>query len=151
MDEELRDRAAIAGLLHAYCRLVDENRPRDVVELFTPHAVFDYGFGRVFVGTASLVEMLTAGLARSEATSHLLGNIEIDVQQDGAQVRSVVHAWHRRVGGEEVHLWGRYTDEVVRDGGGRWRFASRVLRAAGERHDPPRPMDEPTYERLPRA
>ena len=40
---ELSDRQDIVDLLAAYCRAIDDNRPEDVVSLFTDDCYLDYG------------------------------------------------------------------------------------------------------------
>ena len=131
------DERAITRLLYAYCDAVDSNRSEDIVALFTPDAVFDLGYGRVYTGSDDLMRMFAA-LDFYRATSHDLSTVVIDFDgDDTARCRSHVYAFHLRAdGGEPVHLWGRYTDTVVRSGGG-WLISRRALRAAAELGAPP--------------
>lgn len=137
--DRLRAHAEITDLLYDYCELVDANRQVDVVALFTADAVYDHGHGRVHGGTEEL-RALFAALDSNESTSHHLSNIRITVTgPDSATCRSYVYAFHRRIeNGHEVHLWGRYTDEVERSTG-RWLFRRRSLTAAAERGVAPDP------------
>ncbi|MYB82036.1 MAG: nuclear transport factor 2 family protein, partial [Acidimicrobiales bacterium] len=41
--QQLSDLQDIRDVLHAYCRAIDDNRPDDVVELFTDDCEYDYG------------------------------------------------------------------------------------------------------------
>ena len=144
---------AIERVLVEYCRLVDENRPTDIVELFDPDAIFDYGLDRVFRGRDQLLGLFRDGLARHEATSHHLSNIVVDVgpTADVATASATIYAWHRRRDGVEIQLWGRYTDHLGRAGvDAPWRFTSRSLRVAGARHDSASPPVPPMYERFSR-
>jgi ketosteroid isomerase-like protein len=125
------DERAIGRVLYDYCDFVDANRPDDVVALFTPDAVFDFGFGRTFTGPAEL-RQLFGGLGRYSATSHHLTNVVIDVAGDRAGARSRVLAVHLMADdGAPLVLGGRYEDELARVGE-RWALARRTLRAAVE-------------------
>ncbi len=129
----LADTADVTEVLYEYCRRVDENRQHDVVELFTADAVYDHGHGRVFRGRARLAELFRA-LDDNQATSHHLSNVSVRFPAgDVAHADSYVYAYHRRrASGDEVHLWGRYADVLVRAGAS-WRISSRALLAAAER------------------
>jgi hypothetical protein len=125
--------ADVTGVLHEYCVRVDENRQRDVLDLFTDDAVYDHGHGRVYRGRSRLAELFRA-LDDNVATSHHLSNVTVRFPADGlAHADSYVYAYHRRRGsGDEVHLWGRYADILVRTGAA-WRISRRALFAAAER------------------
>jgi ketosteroid isomerase-like protein len=131
------DEAAITRLLYAYCDLVDANRTDEIVALFTADAVFDLGYGRVYTGPAELATLF-GQLDIYRATSHDLSTVVIDFDADDtARCGSHVYAFHLRAdNGAPVHLWGRYSDVVVRVGG-EWAIARRQLRAAAELGAPP--------------
>lgn len=133
------DEAAITRLLYAYCDAVDGNRTDEIVALFTVDAVFDLGYDRVYTGPAELARLF-GQLSFYRATSHDLSTVVIDFDDDDtARCRSHVYAFHLRADdGAPVHLWGRYCDVVVRDGG-TWAIARRQLRAAAELGAPPAP------------
>jgi len=79
-----------------------------------------------------------------------LSNIRVQLDDDGTAVcRSYVYAYHRRTGGQDVHLWGRYHDRVVRDGD-RWLISHRRLLAAAERGVDPDPGHDTRYALMPR-
>ena len=140
---------AIRRVLFRYGEYVDRLHVDAVLELFTDDATFDFGFGRVFAGREQLRELFER-LSLNEATSHHISNAIIDVDGDEARASSVVYAYHRRAAtGEEVHLWGRYDDELVIDRE-RWRFRRRVLRAAAERGIEPAPGQATFYEPIDR-
>jgi len=132
--EQLSDHQEIADVLHAYCRAIDDNRPDDVVELFTDTCAYDYG-GEL--GTFSTKEhayrFFRAGTDKIyRRSAHYLSNIEITFTgQDQAEARSYVNAWH------EFHdaipnawIFARYTDQLVRTDAG-WRIAQRRVDTMG--------------------
>ncbi len=128
----------ITDLLHAYCRAADRNDADALAACFTEDCVCDYGpdtppeRGREARRAAAARD-----LALFEATSHLLGNITIAFKgDDRARVHSVVHAWHRPLGGGSWILYAEYHDIVVRTGG-RWLIAERRLLVAGADGFPP--------------
>jgi ketosteroid isomerase-like protein len=140
MSDEARraaDERAITRLLYAYCDAVDSNRTEDIVGLFAEDAVFDLGYGRVNTGHAELTTMF-GQLDFYRATSHDLSTVVIDFENDDtARCHSHVYAFHLRAdNGAPVHLWGRYSDVVVRTGSG-WVISRRQLRAAAELGAPP--------------
>jgi ketosteroid isomerase-like protein len=131
------DQAAITRVLYAYCDAVDANETHDIVALFTEDAVFDLGYGRVYCGRAELMKLFRQ-LDFYRATSHDLSAVVIDFDDDdSARCRSHVYAFHLREDtGAPVHLFGRYSDVVIRNRGG-WAIARRQLRAAAELGAPP--------------
>jgi ketosteroid isomerase-like protein len=151
------DHSAITCLLYAYCDAVDANETEQIVALFADDAIFDFGFGRIFAGRSEL-RRLFAHLDAYSATSHHLSNVVIEVPAADrpaapptrATARSRVHAFHRRADdGRTVHLWGVYTDVLVRDGGD-WLIAHRTLRAAAELGADPAPGRSGRWEPIER-
>lgn len=148
--DDLVERDRVARVLFAYADHVDRAQVDPLLALFTTDARFDFGFGRVFEGHEQLGQLFER-LALNEATSHHVSNVVVDVEGDEATARSAVYAFHRRAGtGDEVHLWGRYTDRLVRVDGA-WLFRERVLRAAAERGLEPEPGRDSFYEPIPRT
>lgn len=129
-----QDRLAIEALLYDYCDGVDRADLTVLAEVFAPDASLDYGFGRVFHGREQILGLLRDRLRNYAATSHHASNVRIHLEADGDRGRcsSYVYAFHELVDtGEQLHVWGRYDDEVaLRDG--RWQLTSRRIRAAGE-------------------
>lgn len=148
--ERLLAEADITRLLHDYCALVDANRQPDVLDLFTDDAVYDHGHGRVYRGRQEMAQLFAA-LDGNSATSHHLSNIRIRfAHDDAAHAHSYIYAFHRRVSGEVVHLWGRYVDTVVRREG-RWWFRERALLAAAEEGVEPDPGRASRYALIDRV
>ena len=133
--QQLIDQQAIIDVIHQYCRGVDTLDAAMVAALFTDDCTVDYGpgLGEPTRGAAALGARLARGLPRFAATSHHVSNIEITfVDDDAATGITYVHAWHRYPDDRpDAHLWARYHDRFVRDGG-RWLIAERVLRVAGQ-------------------
>lgn len=154
LEERLRaleDRVRIEHLMGAYCEYVDRNQQEALLGLFTEDAVFDFGFGRVYRGRSELRDLFER-LGINDATSHHLSNLHITFESDDvARCEAVVYAYHRRRGsGDEVHLWGRYSDELRRTGED-WQFARRSLRAAAESGSQPHPGEATFYEPIDRV
>ncbi len=131
-DLRLADHAEILAGLAAYCRLADLNRPEEQTQVFVEDCRASYGAGRWIEGRAALTSALRRSLTAYTASSHLLGGTEIVFDgDDGADVQTAVHAWHRRAdGGPDVVLYGRYLDRWTRTAVG-WRITVREFRIAG--------------------
>ncbi|MEL7155427.1 MAG: nuclear transport factor 2 family protein [Actinomycetota bacterium] len=140
--QQLSDHYDICDVLHAYCRAVDDNRPDDVVALFTADCVYDYG---PELGTFDTPEFaykfFRSGTDKVyKRSAHYLSNVEITfVGPDDAESISYVNAWH------EFHddlpnawFFGRYVDRHRRTDDG-WRIAARRVDAMGH-EDWPRPL-----------
>lgn len=132
--QNLLDREAIAGLIHAYCYHFDRNEPDMVAALFTNGAVVDYGPETDdLVGVAAIRAAVAAGLARTfAASSHHVSNIVIELQPpDDATSVCYLYAWHRyHSGTPDGELWAQYHHSFVREAEG-WRISRLVLKAAG--------------------
>lgn len=146
-DPRRADREAIRELLFAYCRACDANDPGAVAACFTVDCRADYGPDAREPGAAARRAQAERDLGLFEATSHLLGNVSIELDGgDRARATSVVHAWHRPRHGEPWTLYGRYEDVVVRHTAGWLIDERRLLVAAAE----PR-QDSRRFNALPRA
>ena len=98
----LFDERAITTVLHDYARALDARDWPLLESLFTPDAVVDYSSegGPVCHGRAAVVADCKDDFTGLDATSHLIGNIAMAVDRDGARVSSLVHAWHFRAGAD---------------------------------------------------
>lgn len=125
------ERHDIERLLFAYCDLVDRAHVDELAELFTDDAVIDYGYRRLIAGRDQIRALFHDRLGRYRGTSHHASNVTIELVDDSSgTAASAVYAWHRLPNGDTAEVWGRYDDEVVRDGSS-WRLARRTIRAAG--------------------
>lgn len=144
MDEELRaavrdvtERRAIEEVFLGYCEHVDLYEIDALVGLFTEDATLDFGHGRLFEGREQFRAVLRDRMALYENTSHHVSNIRVRLTGPDTATASVyVYAWHRRPGSrpdgsDDMHVWGRYYDDLVRTADG-WRISYHRIRAAGE-------------------
>jgi ketosteroid isomerase-like protein len=145
------DEPAVTRVLFAYCYAVDALDVEAAVALFTEGCTFDWGHGRVARGHDGIRSLLGA-LTRWQATSHHLSNVVVDpVDEHTVRASSYVYAWHQVADtGAVEQLWGRYHDRLVREADGRWRFAERTLRSAGESGFPASDDGRANFERLAR-
>lgn len=130
----LLDKAAITDVIHAYCFHFDRAEAEEVLALFTPDAVVDYGpdVPRM-TGADTIGPMVAGGLADLfAATSHHVSNVTIRFDDpDAAHSLCYLYAWHRyRDGRPDSELWGQYHHEFRRTPDG-WKIAHLTLRAAG--------------------
>lgn len=132
--EGLLDRAAITDIIHAYCYHFDRAEADEVLSLFTPDAVVDYGPDvPTMTGLEEIRPMVEKGLASFfAATSHHISNLAIQFDgPDAARSVSYVYAWHRYQDGRpNSELWGQYHHEHRRTPEG-WKISHLVLKAAG--------------------
>lgn len=132
--EGLLDKAAITDVIHAYCFHFDRAEPDEVLALFTPDAVVDYGPDvATLSGTTEINAMISKGLATFfAATSHHISNVSINFDdQNTARSVSYVYAWHHYQDGRPTsELWGQYHHTFRRSSAG-WKIAQLVLCAAG--------------------
>jgi len=123
--DRLVDERAIERLLVRYCRLVDDGRTAEVPELFVPDGRLDL-MGRVAVGREAIAEVFAAGASPFDrpSTSHMLSNIEIDLDGAAARCVSDLAVVSRQADGTfSITLAARYHDELRRSDA--WRFTTR--------------------------
>tara|TARA_B110000438_G_C15767834_1_gene630449 strand:- start:329 stop:778 length:450 start_codon:yes stop_codon:yes gene_type:complete len=136
--DKISDRQAIIDVMHAYCRLADENRPEEQVRCFKEDGIANY-YQDDLVGRKAILEMLKPALNRYLATCHSLSNIEIHFDDiDNASSVSYVQAWHRKPSGpkDDYEVRGQYHDKWTRTLEG-WRIAHRRFLTMAA--TPPRP------------
>lgn len=135
MSDEMRDRQAIADLIHRYCIHVDQYQPEEVAKLFLEDAVVDYGpaLGGPMKGREPLVRTLRLGLANFEATHHQVSNVLLDFEgEDRARGVTYVTAWHRpKREAPDMIVRARY-DDVFERREGAWGIAERRILVAGQ-------------------
>lgn len=136
---EIRDRTAIAELMHSYCRFADADQGRDMTLLFTEDCVCDfYGGARpdmLMHGRDQLLEQIQASLTTVRSGSHYITNIEVLFDgPDAATFYCYMYSWQRFYAWPEradCHRYGRYENRAVRTPDG-WRFTHLRLVVAGE-------------------
>jgi ketosteroid isomerase-like protein len=145
------DRLEIEAVLYHYADAVDRAAVSELDGIFTEDVELDYGFGRVFQGRDQVLRLLQDRLRAYAGTSHHISNTNVVLDGRSAAVSSSVYAWHQTADtAEQLHVWGRYEDRFVRGHDGRWRIASRTIRAAGEKGFPPAPGHTTAFEPIAR-
>jgi ketosteroid isomerase-like protein len=136
------DRQALADLIATYALACDRRDVAAVVACFSPDGVFQYNDGAAQVkGADALADFYRSALLEpgkaSDSSTHLMGNILLDVDGDGARGEVGAIAVHVYSGadpgaadrGDRTVLRGlEYTDTYVRRAGG-WLIAHRHHRA----------------------
>jgi 3-phenylpropionate/cinnamic acid dioxygenase small subunit len=128
----LLDKDSIVDLVHRYSYCVDHRLYDKVVDLFTEDCTVDYGPVRPPLRTrVALRQMFGHPDGGFKATSHHNANVLVTFEDDNrANVRTSVYAWHERADGVTPRLWGYYHDSIVRTREG-WRIETRQLRVLG--------------------
>ncbi|MCP4222600.1 MAG: nuclear transport factor 2 family protein [Actinomycetia bacterium] len=132
--EQLSDRQDIIDVLFAYCRAIDDNRPDDVITMFTDDCEYDYGGDHGLFSTKDHAYMFfRAGTDKIyKRSAHYVSNIEVSFSgPDRADSIAYVNAWHE-FNDDISNAWffGRYVDHFVRTGDG-WRIAGRRVDTMG--------------------
>jgi len=128
---EVRDLAArrdINRAVQRYMRGLDRLDPALQTSAFHPDAEVDCGLMKG--GVEEFVTFAQGLLAGMDATHHMLGQVDIEIDGDRASGECYFQAWHRT--GSEADGWrdlfiaGRYLDTYDCRAGD-WRIASRTL------------------------
>jgi ketosteroid isomerase-like protein len=135
MDIEIADRFAIEAGLCRYARALDDREWPLLDEVFAEDAVAFYGSDPPRQGRAAIVAAIRVYLDRCGPSQHLLGNLEIDVEEAGAISRCKVQASHAsRDGSARLTVLGSYRVIWRRETAG-WRakcFNMRVALTTGD-------------------
>ena len=120
----MSDRDAIVEAMCRYGRAIDTRQLGLLATVFTDDAVIRYSpsFGGELHGIAELEAYLGNALSGLDATQHLFGNFEVEVDGDRGRFRCYVQAQHVRAGGRVFTVGGRYENRVIRGYDGRWRI-----------------------------
>lgn len=127
--QQISDRLEIEQLLVDYAHAIDLARFDDLDGIFTPDAYIDYrAMGGIDGRFPEIKLWLKSALERFPHRQHLVTNISIKLDGDGASVRSAcINPMGLASGGAErvlfFGLW--YVDKVVRTPAG-WRISERV-------------------------
>lgn len=125
---ELADRESIRQCLYRYCRAIDRSDFELLSTVYWPGAIEDHD---PFYGSAEdFIEHARKSLGPIVQTSHHLGNVLIDIQDDEARVESYVNAHHRVADeGDQKHdflIGARYLD-IMHRRDDEWRISERVV------------------------
>ena len=144
----LCDREEITWILNEYCNALDRMDLPRLCALFTEDCLVQYGPEEWLQshGAAALEQSL-ARMWRWARTSHHLSNVQVEfTNDDKANARSYVHAWHERPDGSTATVMGRYHDRFVRQAAG-WRIAERRMVMTG--NDSEFEVNINRFERIP--
>jgi 3-phenylpropionate/cinnamic acid dioxygenase small subunit len=129
MPTAAEDKDAIREVLAEYCFRLDDGRFAEMAALFTEDGTWDTAFGRA-TGHGAIAELAASLRARAAQPRpravHLVTNIAIVLDGDGAQVRSNWMVMQNDPQGPKIGSGGAYLDTMVREGGS-WRFRYRKI------------------------
>jgi 3-phenylpropionate/cinnamic acid dioxygenase small subunit len=127
---EMLDRHEIIALLDRYASSLDDRDWDRLRTCFTADAIGDYDPNAPkFEGYDAIENLCRTVLGPLDASQHLLGNYEIEIEGDVARSRCYLRAQHVKRGCEGGHLFevaGFYRDELVRREDG-WRISRRQI------------------------
>ena len=127
--QRLLDERDIVDVATRYCGALDTRDWGRLGEVFVPDATAELGDSGLLSGLEQIAATCRAALSPLDASHHLVGNHEVDVDGDAATHRCYVHAQHVRRGadgGRNYVVAGRYEDRLVRTSNG-WRIVHRDL------------------------
>ena len=127
--QEISDRIEITDLLTRYARAVDRKDWALYRTVFTPDAHIDYSSaGGAVSGVEAMCDWLAEALAQFPATQHMVSNVHIDLDGDGATVEAMYHNPMTMPDGSAWFTGGWYHHDLVRTGDG-WRSEKLVEEA----------------------
>lgn len=133
MDPTLRDlidRQEITALLNRYGTSLDDRDWDRLRTCFTPDATADYDPNAPdFEGYSAIEKLCRSMLQPLDASQHLIGSHEIEIDGDAATSRCYIRAQHIKRncnGGHLFEIGGYYRDELTRCKDG-WRIHKRQM------------------------
>ena len=125
--EESLQRERIRGVIHNYCRAIDERRFDDVMKSFSEEATIKHGsydgLAKNFVGFVSNV------LNKMDVTLHNLGGIIVTFESDDLAHSHATFSSFHRISGEHAQVGPVVTNGVETDWivAGRYRDTLRLI------------------------
>ena len=122
------DKDAIREVLAEYCFALDTHRFADMAALFSADGTWDTAFGKA-TGHAAIVELvgkIGKTAAMPSRPIHMVANIVIRLNGDGAQVLSNWTLVQNSDEGLKIGSAGAYEDQMVRRDG-KWLFHYRKI------------------------
>ena len=123
------DMRAIHSVLNNYAFAIDTRDWPTFRGLFDKDSVAVYhGLGE-FHGPDDILALVNGVISQCGPTQHLIGTVDIDLQDTTASVRSYLQAIHIGLGsheGQRYTVWGEYHDRLEKRGE-RWVFTRREL------------------------
>lgn len=123
----MSDRDGVIESMCRYGRAIDTRGWPLLDTCFAEDAVVRYSsaFSEDIRGRADLATYLAHAVSLLDATQHLFGSFEVEIEGDGARFRCQVQAQHVRStapGGPLFTVGGRYANEAARGADGLWRM-----------------------------
>jgi 3-phenylpropionate/cinnamic acid dioxygenase small subunit len=125
----LLDRQAIVDLTVAYTWALDTRQPELLSEVFSEDATALLR-GVACEGREAIVTRISGAILRLDATQHLVGNHQVEIEGDRATCRCHLQSQHVKAGtegGDNFLIGGIYLDELERRPEG-WRIVRREMR-----------------------
>jgi uncharacterized protein (TIGR02246 family) len=124
----MSEKDEIRELLARYCFHLDAEDFPAMAALFTPDGVWEtaFGTGTGREGIVAQARSIAAGGGNRPRRVHLTTNIVIDLDRDGATVRSNWLLFQNSAAGPVIGSGGAYYDRVVKMDG-RWLFRHRRI------------------------
>lgn len=121
----MTDRDDIFDLTVRYATAIDSQQYSLLTQVFTEDAELDYGVVGQWTGGAEVAAFMEAAHVGAKQTMHRMTNQTIEIDGDGATVRTYVDALILFEDGAGVNPVGYYDDVATRTGAG-WRIARRT-------------------------
>jgi 3-phenylpropionate/cinnamic acid dioxygenase small subunit len=126
---DLLEQARINQVLLQYATLLDARDWAGLDDVFTADASVNYHGVGAFDGRSAIVSVIQQFLDQCGSTQHMIGNVRISVDGNGARAKCYLQATHAGQGshaGKTMTVWGEYCDRLqLRPEG--WRIVHREL------------------------
>lgn len=125
--QEISDRFEIIDLLTAYCTAIDKKDIAALDHIFSEDARIDFSKAGGPCSNLNTIKQFLKENLGNLPRQHLISNIQVKIQGDFAEVRSLCfNPLELPPHGEEIMLWGLwYNDKCVRAKEG-WRIKEKV-------------------------
>lgn len=126
---ELDDRAAIHDLFTRYCCALDNGEIETVVDCFTADAILKSPVidiaGRDEI--RAFAGRFAAQRAGGRQFRHMVTNIAVTITGSRATAKAYLLVLITEASEHRTLPPGRYVCELIKDGGGQWRFSRRIV------------------------
>ena len=144
VQQRLQIRLAIEDLNTAFTHCLDHNQVAELVELFTPDALYTHG-ARESRGRPAIAALFGARSARLRTARHLYSGLSVDIEDTShARGRCVCMTFAfdgpPPVRNTIPHLVADFEDRYLLCDDGRWRIAARHIERIFEAPDNPGPL-----------
>ena len=136
--DAVRDELAIRDLVAHFAEIVNDMRPLDMPEIFTPDAEFAIKGWSTMHGSSEIAGFLAGVIGHWDMIFQAVNSGRITIEADNpdhARGTWYITEYGRYRDGNETYLGGRYRDQYVRTSDG-WRFARREFRGMWRRAEP---------------